>query len=926
MIYSSAVCSQISEGGIPPSFHYQQLLRSSTSPIKVPINFNVDDLRETDEWRARDGGPLPVGKLIPVDYTMDNSGYHTLLPGGENIWRLHLNAKDAVAIMLYYKDFYIPEGGRLFIYNPGHSQLLGAYTHQTHPSGGLFATEFIGCDELILEYVASDISDEKPRIAIGEIGYGYNLSALRAFCGISAPGRSGDCNVNINCEEGNAWQNEKKSVCYMVQKIGNLCYICTGSLMNNTAEDFKPLILTALHCGYEGTYTTFASEEDLQQWMFYFNRERDECSNTSLAKVSQSMTGCTLLVKTGLNGGTEGLLLLLNDTIPENYDVYYNGWDRSGDIASSGVCIHHPQGDYKKISTFGDPIRTTTFEATGFFTCMSNAHWTVTFKATANGSGITEGGSSGSPLYNENKLVIGTLSGGPDYKPPCAYPRGINLYGKLSYHWDKYKADSSQRMDVWLDPLHKGLKTLSGRFRTLLKPSPLNLKAVNLGQSVSLTWEAPSGQKKPNSYNVYRNNTKIDETTQTYALDNDPIMGTIVYSVSAVYDDDEESSFASTSLFLIKYKAPFDLKAERQQNSNQIMLSWNMPVYEQTIYWGTMSPKYMAGFGQDIPFYYGQIWSAKEIEPLHKKTVKSVQFIPINKNSYEIFISQGERSYKQPIENSSLKMSVLNTILLNTPFVIDGTKSLIISIYISDAGTEFPAITDDGPVISGKGNICSFDGMEWFRFDEGEDPDEFNFNFIVSAILSSESGELPDVSLSTLHAGMKEHSLLMFSRKAVLSLDDTPVTLRNSTPALFPEITKYIIYRYGSYHKTVIPPETSYTDVSAVDNIYYEVSALYDQVESDKSDKAYITVVGNEFMNVYPIYLSPTLFSNELSLHGYEYVSRVEVVSVSSRVSLIINNPSHTIDTSTLAPGLYFFRLYDLHNQQKVIKAIKRRL
>ena len=37
--------------------------------------------------------------------------------------------------------------------------------------------------------------------------------------------------------------------------------------------------------------------------------------------------------------------------IPDTFNPFYVGWDRSFDAASEGsICIHHPDGDYKKIS------------------------------------------------------------------------------------------------------------------------------------------------------------------------------------------------------------------------------------------------------------------------------------------------------------------------------------------------------------------------------------------------------------------------------------------------------------------------------------------------------------------------------------------------------------------------------------------------
>ena len=939
--YSTVVFSQISEGGSPPSFNYPLSQRSGSQAISVPIDFYIEDLREIDQWQAAQGVPMPVAKLVPVDYTMENSGDYTLLPSGEKIWRLHVIAKDANAIMLYYNDFYIPEGGRLFIYNPDKSQLLGAYTHRTHPSGGLFATEFVGGDELILEYVVSETSADKPRITIGEIGYGYNTTSLREYCDITTRA-SANCNVNINCEEGQAWQNEKKSVCYTVQRIGTKSYMCTASLMNNTAEDFKPLLLTAAHCGFDGT--TFATAKEMEQWMFYFNRELEDCSNTSRPKTSNTLIGCSLLTNTGLAGRSDGMLLLLKSNLPANYDVFYNGWDRSGEEALSGACIHHPQGDYKKIAAFDAPAKSYTFRSEKF-TCESNAHWNVFFYSTKNGQGITEGGSSGSPLFNEKKLVVGTLSGGSD-PPVCYDPYMISIYGKLSYHWDRYKTDST-RMDMWLDPLNTGVKTFPGRFRYELQPSPLNLNVVNLGSSVSLTWDAPKSNETPKGYNVYRNNMKMVNTTLLSFIDNTPPIGPVTYSVSAVYENDEESGFTTSTIYLVKYKAPTDLKAERHGNTNtQVELSWKAPVYEQTIFWGTMQPVWLIDFDVDRPIYFGQLWSVEEIAPLHNKLIKAIQFIPTDNNAHEVCISQGDRHYRQLLGNSSLKTGVMNTINLTTPFVIDRSRSLLISIYLAGERTRYLALCDDGPVENGKGNLVSFDGVNWFRLNEDEEPGEFEINFVLTAIVSSESGvsslqgtkQSGNPSLVRMkqsgeiqHPGLlhklamtiPENSSLRGTKQSGIS-PDLPLSLRSSVPTAFPEVTKYRVYRSGSFHKEFTPSQLTYTDTYLTNTYYYQVSAFYDQVESEKSETAYITIVNNDFIDA-SIRISPTHFTNYITLHGYENVSRVEIISVSGKVLHVVTNPNEQINTSSLPPGVYFFLIFDVNNKQRVIKGVKGR-
>jgi hypothetical protein len=633
--------------------------------------------------------------------------------------------------------------------------------------------------------------------------------------------------------------------------------------------------------------------------------------------------------------------------IPEAYDVYYNGWDRRDTPASSGVGIHHPNGDYMKISTYGTSAKEMTFQSTEF-TGTKSAHWNVTFQETTNGHSVTAEGSSGSPLYNENKLVVGTLTGGSS---SCSAPGGLNLYGKMSYHWDHYKADSAH-MDIWLDPIGSGVKTLAGRSHRTFKPAPVDLKAVNQGYSILLTWNVPQSKETPVYYNVYRNNQKMGEATGFSFTDPEPVAGSLVYSVSAVYADGEESPFVSATLSYVKLKAPSNLRAEREEINSYVKLSWNMPIYEQTIYWGTMDPSYKVGFKGNSPFYYGQKWSAEEISPLNETTIRAVRFIPLEKNIYEIYISQGEHTYRQAIESSPLGYSGSDTtIILNEPFVIDGSKSLIVSIYIASVKSDYPAICDNGPAVNGKGNLYSFDGENWDSFYDEETPDEYDYNFFLSVIVSSERGSLLQESRSDNREVLRYNSsgIPVKARLVRPYVNDASVSSYStmpsvfpeitnyliyriegsgSEPAAFPEITKYLIYRSQSVYKYIVDPfVTNYIDISSVNSssgTYYEISAFYGEVESEKSDKAYISTV-NDVENIEgTVEIYPTRFSGSVSLKGYDAVMRVDVVSISGKVCLVANHPDKTIDTSSLAPGLYFFRIYGAANRVlNVVRAVK---
>ncbi|MCX8486452.1 MAG: hypothetical protein ORN53_04615, partial [Crocinitomicaceae bacterium] len=104
------------------------------------------------------------------------------------------------------------------------------------------------------------------------------------------------------------------------------------------------------------------------------------------------------------------------------FNAYWNGWNANTAATTGGAGIHHPAGDIKKISTFtGNTVSTQWGTATG-------SHWRVTWTSNTNGYGVTEGGSSGSPLFNSSQgYVIGTLTGGGSF---CTAQTAPDQYGK----------------------------------------------------------------------------------------------------------------------------------------------------------------------------------------------------------------------------------------------------------------------------------------------------------------------------------------------------------------------------------------------------------------------------------------------------------------------------------------------------------------
>ena len=905
--------AQVSEGGFPPSFRYQIATRSGETVENIPVTFHVDDLKRVDEWQSSEGAPAAVATLIDVSLTPRNAGRWVTLPDGERVWQLTLRAEGAIALMLYYSDFYIPTGGKLFLYNADKSHLLGAYTHRTHPDGGRFATEFVAGDEVTFEYAASP-DDSRLRIEIEAVGYGYNHLSVPDKGAVTLRAAA-SCEVNINCSEGDTWQNQKKGVCRMMQRINSKSYVCSGTLLNNTAQDLKPYILSAHHCSVDGNKVE-ATDGEMEQWVFYFHSERSGCSDQSAPTSPRTMTGCRRVAMSEINGGADGLLLLLNTSIPEDYNVYYNGWDKQEIPAQTGVGIHHPAGDnYKKISTFKSPALSHTFITDNSNKGDTNAYWNVIFDETQHGHGVTEKGSSGSPLFNENRLVVGSLTGGSS---SCLDPEGLNLYGKLSCHWSKYKYP----MNKYLDPKGSGVETLSGRYHSGRMPQPVNLKASFRNKSLQLTWEKPT-QDVPLTYYVYDNDTRIAETTQSLFTQEAPEAGMHNYSVSALYANDRESDLSTTALRIPEYKAPENVSAILTASDN-IAVRWEPPFYEQTVYWGNVYAATQLTLDDYRRFYFGQLWEKEELTPFHRKTLTAVRFVPVRNNTYEIYIVQGDRTYRQEVVNSPV--GTVHTVELTTPFVVDARQRLIVSAHVLKSSTrpvDYPAVCDAGPAIVGKGNVFSYDGKRWeLLYDENVPEENYNVNFFLAAVVSSGEGELPEPFVDGEPEQLFANSAsFTYRRRISTSLSPGKITPYSLQPDDFPEVTGYNIYRNGSLKGTASASVRRYVDTSPALSAQYQVSALFGDDEGLLSPQVTLSAQAQVEVDATAVY--PTVFDGWIEIRGVERVSRMEVYAADGKCRLRIEHPEQRIETHSLPAGVYFFRLSLKNGRTEVFRGIK---
>ena len=476
LLLNNVAQSQISQGGRPLSFAVIDQLTSQYDSREFSRP-DMEMIALEDRQNAESQFPAPerMGVSVPVNLDMTNSGTWESLPDGSRMWRLKIIVKDALALGVYYDHFSLPEGGSLFLYNKAKTQVIGAFTSFNNHESGLFATEFIQGDEVTLEYSEPAGTIHEPVISISEVAYAYRFIEF-AENGLLRGG-SWPCMINVACEEGDGWENEIQGIARMSIKIGWSYYWCSGSLINNTNNNRVPYFLSAAHCG-EG-----ASSADRLQWVFYFNYQSANCSGT-YGPSNNSVTGCTLRANdpTASDAGSDFELVQLNSTPPSGYNVFYNGWNRTNTPGDSGVCLHHPNGDIKKVSTYLAPMISSTWW-NGLPT-----HWRVTWGQTVNGLSIMQGGSSGSPVFDQDHFIMGDLTGGYASNS-CTNPSPA-WFGKIWYSWDQNGSTPATRLKDWLDPTNTGILKLPGISSQILPPIvdfEADTTIISQGQSVNFT-------------------------------------------------------------------------------------------------------------------------------------------------------------------------------------------------------------------------------------------------------------------------------------------------------------------------------------------------------------------------------------------------------------------------------------------------------
>ncbi|MFN5849634.1 MAG: trypsin-like serine peptidase, partial [Chitinophagales bacterium] len=366
---------------------------------------------------------------------------------GNVLHRFVIRFDNETTTSLRFEEIYLNQQQRITVYSLDSSSVY-SYNIQDIGKNNKLVTGPIKTKNLVIDFLTSSDKQLFP-FKITKLYYYKNSESGNGF------GTSQVCMVNSICPEASPFYLENSATCKIVVNTPNYIGYCTGTLVNNTKEDGTPYILTANHCMGK------SSLNDLGDWEFHFLYHSSTCRNPLVEPIPLVFKGAELIAQSGSEGGEKSsdfLLLKLKNPLSGGFAFTFLGWDRIDSLPKNGICFHHPDGDIKKMSTYSFT------NISSFKGIVPSTHFSLEWNEMLSGNSVTQGGSSGAGLLNENKLLVGTLTGGGSYCNPQVM--GPDYFGRLSYHWDKFGKKDSERLDVWLDPLTNG-KAL--RLRTIKK-------------------------------------------------------------------------------------------------------------------------------------------------------------------------------------------------------------------------------------------------------------------------------------------------------------------------------------------------------------------------------------------------------------------------------------------------------------------------
>ena len=444
--------SQISYGGSPHFVKTNQLRLFSNQAFFQMPSFDLDSILMEDSLDQDETyRSYRFAHKFMTDIEKKRDAQLVVLADGTKVWTLTIQSSGAYSLNFLMENVSFPEGGKLFVYNADYSHVIGSFDWRNVSDSGVLPIQPVAGETIIIEYSEFVDSEFEGNFNITEVNHDYRDFLRRE----PATDRSNHaCMPDVLCEDVNP-AFVRSTVLLMIDGT----YACSGTLLNNTEENDEPYVLTAVHC----LTTNISISKNLEYYndmaktvVAFFNYDRTACGTNMKGTMEMSVSGAVSPV---IFEKRDVALLRLNDIPPAHYNVYYAGWTLSTSPNESPYyTTHHPQATVKKYGMSDNALTAHLLTISNpTYTFASYAHWKV------NGwtVGSTDNGSSGSPLFNKDGLLVGGLTGGNSYCSGTGPNGSADYYFSFAKAWaaDNY---SMGNLKTYLNPNNKNITSCSG--------------------------------------------------------------------------------------------------------------------------------------------------------------------------------------------------------------------------------------------------------------------------------------------------------------------------------------------------------------------------------------------------------------------------------------------------------------------------------
>lgn len=453
------------------------LIRASKQPIPALSLPAIDtaSLLAEDADNEKNGRPFRfgMGREVDVDVLQQAARW---TQDGYQLYAYRIDAAGAFSINLIFDRFRLKPGSTMFLYNGDRTMLVGPITAAQNPNGqGEFWTDLVEGSNLTIEIQEPVAGEGQSEIHLKSVVHGYkDLFPDKAF------GQAGTCHPNLICYPDYQFQGDGVALILLASGTS----LCTGSLVNTTRQSFRSFLLSAFHCIDRNSNRVADANEVTQaeNWLVRFNYQSATCAPSADDLDVITLNGTTY--RAGY-ADSDFALLELTQQVPPEANPTYNGWNRADQITSNNATIHHPRGDVKKISFTNADTQISGYQG------AAGSDYLISFWGSL---GVTDPGSSGSPLFDGNRRIVGQLRGGPSF---CG-ATGNSLrdyYGRVFSSWTGGNTSSS-RLSNWLDPGNLGSLTTNGVKPTLSGPTTLtglDTFSLNMLDASVVSWSVAGG-------------------------------------------------------------------------------------------------------------------------------------------------------------------------------------------------------------------------------------------------------------------------------------------------------------------------------------------------------------------------------------------------------------------------------------------------